>query len=89
MTLRSRLIFAGQTASLAGIWGLLAGVIYWLSNSLRLAFELHDLPSATVVITIVAMGVFITLVGVLTYVFVGLQRGGRKTEPAPAAKEGK
>jgi hypothetical protein len=58
-----------------GIWALFAGIIWWLANSIRHAVELHDVPSATIAVTVVAMIVFIILVCVLTYVFIGLRLG--------------
>jgi hypothetical protein len=63
-----------------GIWIVFLGIIWWLSNSIRHAVELHDAPMATIAITILAIMVFITLVCILTYVFVGLQIGRVKTE---------
>lgn len=68
-------IFYLQVASLMGIWILLSGIIYWLSNALIHAYEYGDIPAATTIITIVGMCVYSTLVAILTYVFVGLQRG--------------
>ena len=73
--LRSGIIFSMQLCSMLGIWVLFTGIVWWLANSVRNALELHDAPDATIVITIVAMIVFIVLAGVLTYVFVGLQLG--------------
>ncbi len=72
---RSRVIFLTQVGALSGIWLLFIGIIWWLANSIRHAIVLHDAPSATIAITVVAMIVFIILVCVLTYVFVGLQLG--------------
>ena len=68
-------VFYFQAASMMGIWVLLSGIIYWLTNSLIHAYEYDDIPRATTTIVIIAMCVFCTLVALLTYVFVGLQRG--------------
>ena len=72
---RSRIISMMQVASMLGIWALFAGIIWWLANSIRHAIELRDAQSATIAITIVAMIVFIILVCILTYVFIGLRLG--------------
>jgi hypothetical protein len=75
-----KFIFYMQVGSMLGIWIVFLGIIWWLSNSIRHAVELHDAPMATIAITILAIMVFITLVCILTYVFVGLQIGRVKTE---------
>lgn len=77
-TARARIVFFFQIASLMGIWFLFMGIVFWLANSMKLAIEFHDAPRATLGITVLAMLVFITLAGVLTYVFVGLQLGKKK-----------
>jgi len=76
--IRSRVIFSIQVCSLLGIWVLLLGIVYWLGRAIYNAVHLDDVVNATVVITIVAMIVFIVLVSVLTYVFIGIQLGREK-----------
>ena len=71
-------IFALQVLSVALIWVFVLGVISWILHLLRLSQRLHDVPSASVGISIVAIPVFLTGAGVLTYVFIGLQRGRRR-----------
>ena len=68
-------IFALQVLSVALIWVFVLGVISWILHLLRLSQRLHDVPSASVGISIVAIPVFLTGAAVLTYVFVGLRRG--------------
>lgn len=75
---RKPVIYYCQWASLALIWFMLIGIVYFLSNSLVQAYAHDDIPTATTVISCLAMIVYCTLVGVLTYVFVGLQRGRNK-----------
>jgi arginine exporter protein ArgO len=70
-------MFACQIASMAMIWVFVLGVSYWIIHLLRLSHRLHDVPSASVGISIVAIPVFLTGAAVLTYVFVGLRRGRR------------
>ena len=74
-SLNGKLIFAMQIASLALIWLIVLLVGWWVLHLLRLSHELHDVPSATFGISIIAIPIFITIASVLTYVFVGLQRG--------------
>ena len=78
--IHSGIIFVMQICSMLGIWALFTGIIWWLANSVRNALELHDVPNATVGVTIVAMIVFIILVGILTYVFIGLQLGRKEAK---------
>ncbi len=79
-----RWIFWLQVASMAYIWVWVLGISAWILHLIRLAVQLHDVPTASVGISIVAIPVFFTVAAVLTYVFVGLQRGRR----SPADPEG-
>lgn len=72
-------IFVTQVASVSLIWIMVVGIVVWVINLILLSLELHDVPGASVGISIVALPVFITLAGVLTYVFVGLQKGKRRS----------
>ncbi len=69
-------IFVLQLASIAWMWIFVLGISYWIIHLNRLSRQLHDVPSATVGISLVAIPVFWTVGLVLTYVFVGLRRGG-------------
>ena len=69
-----RWIFALQIASVAMIWAFVLSISGWIIHLIRLSQRLHDVPSASVGISIVAIPVFLTGASVLTYVFVGLQR---------------
>jgi arginine exporter protein ArgO len=71
-------IYALQVASVAVMWVFVLGISGWILHLNRLSQRLNDVPSATVAISIVAIPVFITGASVLTYVFVGLQRGARE-----------
>lgn len=70
-----RWIFFLQIASVAGIWLFVFGISAWILHLLRLSRQLHDVPSASIGISIVAIPVFLTGASVLTYVFIGLRRG--------------
>lgn len=82
-----RWIFALQVASVAMIWLFVLGISVWIVHLLRLSHRLHDVPSASIGISIVAIPVFLTGASVLTYVFVGLWRGRREAARVAAAKE--
>jgi len=69
-----KIIVAAQVASLALMWIFVIGIGTWIANLLRLSAELRDVPSVSVAISIVAIPIFATIAGVLTYVFVGLRR---------------
>ena len=68
-------ISALQVASVGAIWVFVIGVSFWIIHLLRLSRAWHDVPSASIGISIVAIPVFLTGASVLTYVFVGLRRG--------------
>lgn len=85
---RQNLIYTLQIASVAWIWIFVLGVSVWILHLLRLSHRLHDVPSASVAISIVAIPVFLTGASVLTYVFVGLRRG-RKPRSGPDEAEEK
>ncbi len=72
-----------QLISVAWMWVFVLGISGWILHLIRLSHQLHDVPSATIGISIVAIPVFLTGASVLTYVFVGLRRGRRR----PAGRE--
>ena len=72
--MRSRVMFVLQVCSLLYIWAFSLGISLWILHLIGLAHKLHDAPSVSVGISIVAIPVFLTGAGVLTYVFVGLWR---------------
>ena len=72
-----RWIYALQVASVVVMWIFVLGISGWILHLNRLSHRLHDVPSATVAISIVAIPIFLTGAAVLTYVFIGLQRGAR------------
>ena len=60
-------------------FGLIGGIVTWITHLIRTAWRLGDVPSASIGISLVAIPVFLTLLGVILYVFVGLlgDRGER------------
>jgi hypothetical protein len=48
------------------------GIITWIGHLIRTAWRLEDVPSASIGISLVAIPVFLTLLGVILYVFWGL-----------------
>lgn len=67
-----------QVLSVAAIWVFVLGISGWILHLLRLSRQLHDVPSASFAISLVAIPVFLTGASVLTYVFVELRRGARR-----------
>ena len=57
----------------------IGGIITWITHLIRTAWRLGDVPSASIGISLVAIPVFLTLLGVILYVFVGIlgDRGER------------
>lgn len=50
----------------------IGGIVTWISHLIRTAWRLGDVPSASIGISLVAIPVFLTLLGVILYVFWGL-----------------
>ncbi|MCK5345769.1 MAG: hypothetical protein KAR20_20305 [Candidatus Heimdallarchaeota archaeon] len=69
-----KIIFIAQLISLSLIWIFVIGIAVWIINLILLSIELDDAPGASIGISIVAIPVFYTLAGILTYVFVGLHK---------------
>lgn len=82
-----RVIVVLQVGSVAMIWVFVVAIAVWIIHLLRLSHRLHDVPSASVAIAIVAIPVFFVGAAVLTYVFVGLRRGRAEEAPAGAGEE--
>ena len=57
----------------------IGGIVSWIIHLIRTAWRLGDVPSASIGISLVAIPVFLTLLGVILYVFVGIlgDRGER------------
>jgi hypothetical protein len=49
-----------------------AGIVPWVGHLILTAWRLNDVPSASIGISLVAIPVFLTLLGVIVYVFIGL-----------------
>jgi arginine exporter protein ArgO len=71
---QQRIIFLAQVVSVSLIWVFVIGIGIWITNLISLSLELHDVPGASVGISIVAIPVFFALASILTYVFIGLQK---------------
>ena len=76
--LSGRIIFILQLSSVLLIWLFVIAISLWITNLIILSLELNDAPGASMAISVVAIPVFLTLAGILTYVFIGLQRGRNK-----------
>ena len=50
----------------------IAGIVSWIVHLIRTAWGLRDVPSASIGISLVAIPVFLTLLGVILYVLWGL-----------------
>ncbi len=80
-------IYPLQLASISLMWIFVVAISGWILHLIRLSHRLHDVPSASVAISIVAIPVFVTGAAVLTYVFFGLQRDARPKADNPTGKE--
>ena len=50
----------------------IGGIIVWVAHLIRVSMKLHDVPSGAIGISLVAIPVFIALMGVLLYVLWGI-----------------
>lgn len=53
------------------------GLIVWVIHLIRLSVHLHDVPNASIGISLVAIPVFLIMLGVFNYVYWGLLRNRR------------
>jgi hypothetical protein len=83
-----RAVWLVQLGILASFWLFVLGLIIWISRLLRLSFELRDIPSASIGISLVAIPVFLLLLGLANYVFWGLRRGALKEKASVLSGEG-
>jgi len=63
----------------------MTGIIVWIISLIRLSAKLHDVPSASIGISIVAIPLFLLLLGLFWYVFLGIMLN--QDEP-PGTNEG-
>lgn len=71
-TREEKIVFGFQLAMMASFVLAIGGIVAWIISLIRLSHELQDVPSASIGISIVAIPVFLTLLGVFLYVFWGL-----------------
>ncbi len=71
-TREEKIVFGFQLAMMTSFVLAIGGIVVWIINLIRLSHELQDVPSASIGISIVAIPVFLTLLGVFLYVFWGL-----------------
>ena len=73
-----RAVRTAQFVLLIMFWGFVVGIIVWIAGLIRLSLQLQDLPSASIGISIVAVPVFLLLLGVVNYVFWGMLSSANK-----------
>ncbi len=57
---------------------MVGGIITWIIHLILASWALGDVPSASIGISLVAIPIFLTMFGVVFYVFWGLAVHGRK-----------
>lgn len=75
----SRLVKRIQWGIAGGTVLFIGGIISWIIHLIGTAWRLGDVPSASIGISLVAIPVFLTLLGVILYVFWGLL--GDRSQP--------
>jgi hypothetical protein len=70
-------IQALQLLSIVLMWAFLGGAVTWMVNVVSVSRAQGDALTASVGISLVAVPVYTLVASVLTYVFIGLQRGRR------------
>ncbi len=76
----TKVIYTFQIISISLIWMFVFGITWWILRLLITSINLRDAIDASVGISILVIPIFITLAGILTYVFIGLQRNRREKE---------
>lgn len=67
-----RTVRAIQRGLVAAAVLFIGGIVTWIAHLIRTAWRLGDVPSASIGISLVAIPVFFTLLGVILYVARGL-----------------
>jgi hypothetical protein len=70
-----------QLMSIVLMWAFLGGAVTWMVNVVSVSRAQGDALTASVGISLVAVPVYTLVASVLTYVFIGLQRGRRGPNP--------
>ena len=78
-----------QLGILALFWAFVIGIISWIIGLIRLSLQLRDIPSASIGISLVAIPVFLLLLGLVTYVFWGILFDTSEEKPSAAPEEEK
>lgn len=73
-----RLVRTLQWIWVAFAFILVGGIIIWIIHLIRTAWNLGDVPSASIGISLVAIPVFLVFMGVVFYVFWGVAVHGRE-----------
>jgi arginine exporter protein ArgO len=76
----AKTIFLFQIISISLIWLFVFGITWWILRLLITSINLNDAIDASVGISILVIPIFITLAGILTYVYIGLQRNRSEKE---------
>jgi arginine exporter protein ArgO len=76
----TKTIFLFQIISISLIWVFVFGITWWILRLLITSINLRDAIDASVGISILVIPIFITLAGILTYVYIGLQRNRSEKE---------
>ncbi len=74
-----RYIYIMQILSISLIWFFVTAITVWIIWLIVLSIQLNDAPDISFAISLVVIPIFFALAGVLTYVFVGLQRNREPT----------
>ena len=77
-TPEARMVWTVQLGILALFWVFVIGIITWILRLIRLSLQLDDIPSASIGISLVAIPVFLLLLGVASYVVWGIPAAAKK-----------
>lgn len=76
-TVKDKLVYIAQLASISLIWIFVIGIAIWILNLISISVDLNDAPGISIGISLIAIPVFFTLASILTYVFVGFHRNNK------------
>lgn len=83
-----RAVRAVRLAILVFFTAFILGIISWIIRLIRLSLELRDIPSASIGISLVAIPVYLLLLGLVYYVFWGICSGASKERTRSLADKG-
>lgn len=72
--MQKKIIELAQLISFLTMWIFVIGIVVWIINLISISIDLHDQPGVSLGISLIAIPVFVTLAGILTYAYFGFKK---------------